>query len=143
MALHSRCCVGVTDGDRLRGPFKAFWSEAGVNRAAGWIAGEPVAGHSRCVVGGSRASTQRTGYATTPVAGAGTASRLAARRSRHHERQRPPLRPEVPGLGVESQIYPRDRHDSWLDYLVTDSLGKRISPGKASVLALERTYWKP
>ena len=116
-----------------------------MDRSAGWIAGEPLADHSRRVVGGSRASTQRTGYATTPVAGAGagTASRLAARRSRHQERQRPPLRPEVPGLGVESQIYPWDRHDSWLDYLVTDSLGKRISPGEASVLALERPYWKP
>ena len=47
------------------------------------------------------------------------------------------------GAGVESQTYPWDRLDSWLDYLVTDSLGKRISPGETSVLALERTYWKP
>ena len=54
-----------------------------------------------------------------------------------------PLKRITPGTVVESQIYPWDRHDFWLDYLVTDSLGKRISPGEASVLAFERTYWKP
>ena len=102
MALHFRCCVRVGNGDQPRGTFKALWPGAGADRPAGWVAGEPAPGHAWRVIGGNRATTQRTSCATTPVAGAGAgpASCPAARRGRHHEGERPPLPPDVPGLGT-------------------------------------------